>query len=66
MSDTLIECDLCGRTEVQPVARLVTSSPGVEFLLCETCYQKPDAPALVDDLARMYVGVHPDKYGDGD
>jgi hypothetical protein len=35
----------------------------IEFILCQACYHKPDAPALVEDLARMYVGVHPDKYG---
>ena len=61
---TLIECDLCGRTEIQEQPRVVGAA-GIEFVLCTVCYHKPDAPQLVADLARMYVGVHPDKYGDG-
>ena len=59
MDGCLIECDLCGRTEVQEIVRLIIVD-GIQFVVCQTCNCKPDVLELVGGLVGMYLGADPE------
>ena len=56
MAGTLIECDLCGRTELTEVVKFVVVA-GVGFTVCETCNCKKDLQEQAEIMARLYLSA---------